>query len=352
MPGLFSLLGRLARYLTGTRASSNVNMEFENYFIFPTNPPRGAQYIDHVYVPWQLLDGIQRNRDAVDGIGHIYVTSAKYCKKRKGAQHEFLVFTVKDNTCHLRYNDLIIDRVASPARTDNRDSPPANIEDLTENDHRALRGEAPSSNGALLESTLASSEESIAREMSSSHGSSSVSNSLTGAPALDMCRVSAHGGLKEMAERLTLTPYTCIAELTFSDDSFTLEKLLNLAATLSNHEPHYDLFKTQCYWYALMLWELVQRVTGTTASPFTTMRPGSNRLVPWLLAQTQGHERQRELDELVAEYERKWQSFWEELPQWKDQGIKALKAQINSRPTAPTGQDTPIIPSVPDGGKD
>ncbi|KAG8729848.1 hypothetical protein FRC11_007893 [Ceratobasidium sp. 423] len=352
MPGLFSLLGRLARYLTGTRAPVNTNMDFKNQFIFPTNPPRGAQYIDHPYVPWQLLDYIQQDRDAVDGIGHIYVSSAKYCKKQRGAQHEFLVFTVKDNTCDLRHNDLIIDRVVSPARTDNRDSPPANVEDLTENDRRALRGEAAPSNGVLLESTLASSDEPIARGISSSHGSSPSSNSLTGAPALDMCRVSANGGFRDMAERLTLTPYTCIAELTFRNDSFTLEKLLNLAATLSNHEPHYDLFKTQCYWYALMLWELVQRVTGTTASPFTTMRPGSNRLVPWLLAQTQGSERQREIDELVAEYERKWQSFSEELPHWKDQGVKALKAQINSRPTAPTGQDLPITSPVPDGGKD
>ncbi|KAG8696985.1 hypothetical protein FRC11_000342 [Ceratobasidium sp. 423] len=351
MPGLFSLLGRLARYLTGTRTPSNVNMEFKNRFIFPNNPPRGAQYFDHGYVPWELLDAIQQDRDAVDGIGHIYVSSAKYCKRPKGAQHEFLVFMVRDKTCDLRHNDLIIDRVVSPARTDNRDSPPANIEDLTENDHRALRGEPAPSNGALLESTLASSEEPVARGISS-HGSSPVSNSLTGAPALDMCRVSAHGGFNDLAERLTLTPYTCIAELTFRNDSFTLEKLLNLAATLSNHEPRYDLFKTQCYWYALMLWELVQRVTETAASPFTAMRPGSNRLVPWLLAQTQGSERQRELDELVAEYERKWQTFLEELPQWKDQGVKALKAQINSRPTAPTGQDPPIILAVPDGGKD
>ncbi|KAJ1307704.1 hypothetical protein OPQ81_001793 [Rhizoctonia solani] len=348
MRSLFSLLGRLSRYLTGTGAPSNTNMEFENRFIFPSNPPRGAQYFDHEYVSWELLDLIQQDRDAVDGIGHIYVSSAKYCKKQKGAQHEFLVFMVKDKTCDYRHNDLIIDRVVSTTRTDNRDSPPANLEDLTENDRRALRGEPTTSNGAFL-STLTNSQEPVARGMISLNGGSSISNSFISAPALDLCRVSAHGGFREMAERLTLTPYSCIAELTFRDDSFTLEKLLNLAATLSNHEPHYDLFKTQCYWYALMLWELVQRVTGTTATPFNTMRPGSNRLVPWLLAQTQGSEMQRELDALVAKYERKWQSFSEGLPHWKDRGVKALTAKINSRPTAPTVQDPPIVPTKVNG---
>ncbi|CAE6461289.1 unnamed protein product [Rhizoctonia solani] len=350
MPSLFSLLGRLSRYLTGTRAPSNMNIEFENRFIFPDDPPTGTPHLDQGYVPRQLLDLIQKDRDAVDGIDAIYVSSAKYCKKQKGAQHEFLLFIVKDKTCNYRQNALIIDRVASPGRIDNRDSPPANLNDLTENDRRALRGEPVVSNGTVLEfeSSLASSQEPVARGMSSD-GRSSISNSLTGVPALDLCRVSAHGGFKDMAERLTLTPYSCIAELTFNDDTFTLEKLLNLAATLSNHEPHYDLFKTQCYWYALMMWELVQRVAGATATPFTTMRPGSNRLVPWLLAQTQSSERQRELDELTAEYERKWQSFLEELPHWRTRGVKALTAQINSRPTAPVIQDPPIILAVADG---
>ncbi|KAF8674137.1 hypothetical protein RHS04_07486 [Rhizoctonia solani] len=305
MSSLFSLLGKLSRYLTGTRNPAVMNVEFKNRFIFPKNPPRGAQYFDHGYVPWELLEAIQQDRDAVDGIGHIYVSSAKYCKKQKGAEHEFLVFTLKDNTCGQRHNDIIIDRVPSPGRTDNRDTPPANLDDLTENDHRALRGEPVASNSAMLGSALTSSHEPVARGMLSSDGASSISNSLIGVPALDMCRVSAHGGFKEMAARLALTPYSCIAELVFTDESFTIEKLLNLAVTLSNYEPRYDLFKTQCYWYALMLWELVQRVSDKVATPFTTVRPGSNRHVPWLLAQTQGSERQRELDELVMEYEKK-----------------------------------------------
>ncbi|CAE6462170.1 unnamed protein product [Rhizoctonia solani] len=341
MSSLLSLLGKLSRYLTGARAPSVMNVEFKNRFIFP-EPPRGAQYLDHGYVPWELLDAIQQDRDAVDGIGHIYISSVKYCKKEKGAQHEFLVFTVKDNTCNYRQNDIIIDRVVSPGRTDNRDTPPANVDDLTENDRRALRGESIVSNSVVLESNLTSSYEPVARGMVSSDRGSSISNSFIGVPALDMCRVSAHGGFKGMTARLVLTPYKSINELTFTDDSFTLEKLLNLAATLSNHEPGYDLFKTQCYWYALMLWELVQRVSGKAASPFTTVRPGSNRHVPWLLAQTQGSERQRELDELVVEYEKKWGSFLEELPHWKDQGVKALNARIDSRPTAPAV--APIVP--------
>ncbi|KAF8753544.1 hypothetical protein RHS01_07098 [Rhizoctonia solani] len=204
MSSLFSLLGKLSRYLTGTRNPAVMNVEFKNRFIFPKNP-LGAQYFDHGYVPWELLEAIQQDRDAVDGIGHIYVSSAKYC-------------------------------------------------------------EPVASNSAMLGSALTSSHEPVARGMLSSDGASSISNSLIGVPALDMCRVSAHGGFKEMAARLALTPYSCIAELVFTDDSFTIEKLLNLAVTLSNYEPRYDLFKTQCYWYALMLWELVQRVSDKVAT--------------------------------------------------------------------------------------
>ncbi|CAE7148076.1 unnamed protein product [Rhizoctonia solani] len=334
MPSLFSWVGRLTRYLTGTRASSSMDMEFENRYIFPNVPPRGAQYFDHSYVPWELLDAIQKDRDAVDGIDHIYVSSARYYKKPKGAQHEFLMFVLKDSTCNSRQNAIIIDRVASPGRIDNRDSPPDNLEDLAENDHRALRRN-------VLASVLTSSHEPIARRVSSNSSSISDSfNGITGVPALDMCRVSASGGFEDMAERLTLTPCTCIAELKFSDKSFTLEKLLNLAAAVSNHEPRYDLLKTQCYWYALMLWELVQRVSKTTATPGTsTMVPGSNSLVPWLLAHNHGAERQKELEELVAEYERRWQSFLEELPQWKNRGVKALM----NRPIAPLVQEPPIV---------
>jgi hypothetical protein len=316
MSSLFSLVGKLSRYLTGARKSSVMNVEFKNRFIFP-DPPRAAQYLDHGYVPWELLDAIQQDRDAVDGIGHIYISSAKYCKKERGAQHEFLIFTVKDSTCNYRQNDIIIDRVAPSSRTDNRDSPPANLDDLTENDHRALRREPAVSDSVVLESTLSSLHEPVARGIMSSDGASSIS-SIIGVPALDLCRVSAQGGFKGMTARLALTPYKCINELSFADDTFTLEKLPNLAAALSSHEPQYALLKTQCYWYALMLWELVQRISGAKAPLFTTVRPGSNRHVPWLIAQTQGSERQKELDELITEYEKKWGSFLEELPHWKD----------------------------------
>lgn len=326
MPSPLSLLGKLIRYLTGIRVTSGKPMEFQNRFIFPAPPPRGEPYVDCQYLPRNLLNLILEDRDAVDGIGHIYVSSATYCKKKKGAQHEFIVFLVKDNTY-------------------NRDTPPNNVDDLTENDIRALQGNNAPTDDSILNSTSPSSEVPSARGnvLSSGEGSALSNGRL---PALDMCRVSAFGGFNGMSYRLGLDACSSLAELTFNDDSFTLEQLLIIAATLSTHKPHYDLFKTQCYWYALMLWDLMQRVSGTTAPPFAngSVRPGSNRLAPWLVRQPQGSERQNELEELMAEYEGRWQTFSEELPGYKSRGVKALQAMINRHINAPVVQAPPPEP--------
>jgi hypothetical protein len=316
MPYLFSLLHKFARYLTGTRATKDSVMEFQNSHIFPRPPRADRGPFDHRYPPDDLRDIILGDRDAVDGIGHVYISSAKYCKNIKGAQHEFLVFLVKDNTCARRNNTLIIDRVPSSNRLDNRDTPPRNVNDLTDNDRLALRGEPDTNNSSIFDSSAVSSEvPSVRGNVISSSEGSLLSD--TRRPALDTCRVSGSGDFEGMARRSGLTPNQCIAELTFHDNSFTLEMLLTLAHTLSTHKPHYDIFKTQCYWYSFMLWELMQRVTGTTATTSGDRTPGSHTLVPWLQLIQQGSERQRELDKLFTEYQTQWDNFLVELPRWK-----------------------------------
>jgi hypothetical protein len=49
--------------------------------------------------------------DSVDQMGQIYVESADFYKCTVGAQHEFLVFHVRDRLCPERKTVLILDRV-------------------------------------------------------------------------------------------------------------------------------------------------------------------------------------------------------------------------------------------------
>lgn len=310
-PLLLSLLGRLAHYLTGAKTATDNTMAFKNRFIFPRPPSGRRPPFDHGYPPDDLLNTILEDSDAVNGIGHIYVASAKYCKQTKGAEHEFLIFVVKDDTSN-RQNAILIDRVPS-LPSNNRNSPPRHIDDLTADERRVAQGGSDAANAPNSVRSRGSFMSSMASN------SSAVSKTH---PALDLCYVSATGSYEEMTKRMGRQVHECLSEITFNDHSFTLERLLTLADTLSLYEQGYDLFSTQCYWYAYMLWVLVQRISGAAATPFARDQaaPGTHRFAPWLVkhSEDKGEEREAEFKKLVEEYENNWKKFSTEvLPKWK-----------------------------------
>lgn len=326
---LLSLLGRLAHYLAGAKATTGSTMAyaFENRLIFPPLPSRGRIPYDHGYPPDDLLTRILENSRAVEGIDRIYVSSAKYCKQKDGAEHEFLIFEVKDKTSSRR-NTILIDRVPS-LPNNNRNRPPRDMNDLTAGERQAVQGDSDTTNNSAPRAR--------GSVMSSMTSNSSVVSKTH--PALDLCYVSATQSYEEMTKRLGRRPHECLSEMTFNDDSFTLERLLILADTLSLYRQRYDLFKTQCYWYAYMLWVLVQRISGATTSPFARNQaaPGTHRFAPWLVkhSEDQSAERDEEFKSLVEEYEKNWEKFrTEELPKWQRDGVTTNDSHTNSAPIA------------------
>lgn len=150
---------------------------------------------------------------------------------------------------------------------------------------------------------------------------------------VDRCRVSYSGDFDGLARRLGIGSRKCLMEITFHDQTFTLEQLLLAAQAVSAHETHHALFRARGHWFAFMLWELIQRITGTTAS--TTATPpilaigkmlGFYRLTPWLLVNCQEYqeaERHAELETLITKYTTLWESFQVELPL-----IKAVSSYV------------------------
>jgi hypothetical protein len=77
-------------------------------FIFPTPPTSRNVIYD---TPADLQTKIRTDSNAVDHIGNIYIYSASFCKMKRGAQHEFLLFYIKDRLDDTKQTVLMLDRV-------------------------------------------------------------------------------------------------------------------------------------------------------------------------------------------------------------------------------------------------
>jgi hypothetical protein len=77
-------------------------------FIFPAPSVSRKVIYD---TPVDLQTKIRTDSNAVDHIGNIYVYSATFCKMKRGAQHEFLLFYIKDKLDDTKETVLLLDRV-------------------------------------------------------------------------------------------------------------------------------------------------------------------------------------------------------------------------------------------------
>jgi hypothetical protein len=76
--------------------------------IFPTPSVSRKVIYD---TPADLQTKICADSNAVDHIGNIYVYFASFCKMKRGAQHEFLLFYIKDKLDDTKETVLMLDRV-------------------------------------------------------------------------------------------------------------------------------------------------------------------------------------------------------------------------------------------------
>jgi hypothetical protein len=77
-------------------------------FIFPALSVSWNVLYD---TPADLRTKILNDSNAIDHVGNIYVYSASFCKMKRDAQHEFLLFYIRDKLDDSKQTVLMLDRV-------------------------------------------------------------------------------------------------------------------------------------------------------------------------------------------------------------------------------------------------
>ncbi|KAG8794511.1 hypothetical protein FRC12_023918 [Ceratobasidium sp. 428] len=140
-------------------------------------------------------------------VEHIFVASAEYCKQHKDPRHEFLIIQIKDTQDPLLVNYLVLDRTASASNRSRR------------------------------------------------HFLAAFSPSLEPSQAKDRIRVSYNGHLDTLVKYCDLENYDTLALLKFPDKTVPLWRLVAIAQLASSLHSEYRLLKTQCYWFAGLVWD-------------------------------------------------------------------------------------------------
>jgi hypothetical protein len=183
-------------------------LRHRNTVIFPrglgqTPPANDSQY-PYLYTPDQLLAQLI-DAEGKDLAAGICVTFAAYCKQTSSARHEFILVLVKEAVVDSVSNWILIDRNAE----------------------------------------------------SQSAGLFSSSSKVR---AMDLLRVSYYGDSHTLLRGSSLNSSYCVHEtMAFDMESpFPLSTLLYLVDTASSKRTEYELFNSQCYWFASAIWDCMQ----------------------------------------------------------------------------------------------
>jgi hypothetical protein len=299
-----------------------------NNFIFPLQLPstasplrlttphgetniRGSRSVTKGYYPAELLLEMLSDRVAVDHFGQIYVRAIHYYKAEEAAQHEFLSIEVQDL---FQNNWLVLDRVPNTRRSD-RSREPLNADDVTPNELRAVR-EADESNNLPAEPTSERTIRDVKLALLFTSLTSCLprSFSLGTHPARDSVYVSTTGRVDSIIRDNSLGTCEAIECIKFPENVFALEKLLVLAAVVSQHRPKYDLFKTQCYWYASTIWDIVCLMFPGVKPTKPSRARGTHSLAPRWLRVHEGYDDMDKPEALHKAYQVAWEKFMETVP--------------------------------------
>lgn len=91
-------------------------------------------------------------------------------------------------------------------------------------------------------------------------------------------------------------PSEKLADLTFSDPSFSVVDLAVLLKVVHEHKPNYNLYSSQCYWFAAVIWVCLQRLgrAEERMTPQSKLRMG--KYLPWWTQRPEG------VDEICEKY--------------------------------------------------
>ncbi|KAG8726448.1 hypothetical protein FRC10_007118, partial [Ceratobasidium sp. 414] len=194
------------------------------------------------------------NSDSIDHLGNIYVYSASLYKCTNAAEHEFLAFHIRDRHEPCRQTVLIIDRVprwevqTSPNPGDN-----ASL-NMTVEDVQRGGGGTVTEFSQVPKKALDFSGSSLNRPFSAVFDAL-FNNSTT--PAADMFFISAHDNLAHLCEWRRFGSHWELERIEINHQNLLVEQVVVLACTVSNHQPFYNLYRHQCYWYAGVIWDTI-----------------------------------------------------------------------------------------------
>ncbi|KAG8728652.1 hypothetical protein FRC10_004729 [Ceratobasidium sp. 414] len=220
-----------------------------NRFIFPVMSQAHVEVeiTPTLDFPTKLLS----DANAVDHFGHIYVHSAAYCKMKDGAQHEFILFYLRDKTIASKETVIALDRVPRKERNTAPTSEDVVAEGVVD----------AASEPAMLEANANSGGGCWKFRTTSKPASSPMSVFLFGSlPALDRFTVSISGDTEQLCKTQDFESYQKIEELKINHANMSVEMLTIVACVVSQHCPMYNLYRYQCYWYASTVWDIVMEL--------------------------------------------------------------------------------------------
>ncbi|KAF5371131.1 hypothetical protein D9758_004134 [Tetrapyrgos nigripes] len=259
---------------------------------------------------------INRLKNAADDAAHLVVTRVEFIQRRASPRHEFLVVFYKDVNSPGCQGHVIIERTRLDYARDKIDR--EHITDIEPEDEDERGG--PLSSGTPASSsgwTLDFSRIASSLSHSSSSSSESLSSSSRKQWADDTLRVSytnnyvdfTKKGCKLLAELDFTNPST--ARDTSTRDSHgvsvSMGEILVITSLVHRRAPRYQLRHSQCYYYARMIWHLINAIAGERVE----IKQKKKR--HFKLFYIVKREMQKKVEEdapgLSAEFEKDWKQF-------------------------------------------
>lgn len=266
----YSTLQEYSRLQPARLNSNTLPHSARNYLIFPiqmddSTSQSSAQSFSS-YSTADMKERLMRQPDLADHTRTIWIEVATFYKQTESPQHEFIIFSVRDQTNpHLR-NYIALDRNVRGPR-------------------KGLIGLMPWNRQSKdKDSTLAE----------------------------DRFHVSHHGDLPPLLRHCAWNVHSCkpIEHLYFGQGLLGLDQLVVLASTTTRFRPQYTMNQYHCYWFANTMWECIIKIAGKalTEGSLSRPKPSTKRWkfkgIKILSSQHRSH-----LDDIMLDYKEKLGEF-------------------------------------------
>lgn len=249
----------------GSRSANERSRPARNYIIFPiqmddphyqpSSPPLSS------YSTADIKDRHMMQPDLAEHVQTIWVDAAIFYKQTKNPQHEFIVFSVRDQKNPNLHNFVALDRNVRV--------------------RKGLIGFRPWNRKAKDDVNLAE----------------------------DRFHVSHRGDLPPLLKYCAWEVSGCnsVEHIAFGQGAFTLAQLLVLASTTTQFRPQYSLSQYHCYWFANSIWECITMITNQAVAGRSTAR-ATLKGIQVLTASFRSH-----VEDILLDYDRKLKEFIDAL---------------------------------------